>query len=1302
MSLTFYRASVVPLVALAVLTVVSALAIHTASAADETTDTPAITTAVPALEPSPENENESPAIRKLVEQALHWQSRGEWSKAATAWDKILLSDPAHPEALRGQFYHALQTGEITEAKLVVKLMRNRNRAHPYLVAMEQSLAAAVGGESALERAREYVREGKLLEALEQYRITFGGVEPNGTLALEYYTTLGGAPGEWQNAAQGLERLLADNPDNAEFALAYAKHLTYDRQRRRDGIARLAELGSNREVADAALAARRQALIWLDRAHTDLPLYEAYLAVATDDEEIRALLDQTRRSRTPSQEKLAKSAFDALSAEQYEAAATSFRQLIRTRPRDADALAGLGITELRQRDYSNAALHLSAALDASPRQRADWRDALDTARYWSAIEIASDAMLSSDTALATEQVDIALAIDATEEIGLVMKAELLHQARDMPAAEEYYRAALAKNAENVVALRGLGRLLNDLERFDESEALARRSRELDVDGSTSIASTIIADSLVARSRNFFDNGDIERAQVALEEALATQKDSPWVRLELAQLLLKRGNSERARALMEELALQKPDDSEALHASAEFAYDDARYFDGLAFLERVSAERRTPAMATLQNRLWIQLQVRRAIALARGDRFAKARRALVDAENVAGSKPEMAGPLAYGWIELGDDERALSIIRTALRLDPDIDLQLQYAGLLLRSRRNDELEQVLENLRARRDLTDYQLAEVEHIDVSYALRESDRLLRDRDFARAYSRIEPFLDNERATPDVQMMLGRLYDASEDHEEALGRYLAILEATPRHMDARRAATGALMRRGEFARAEDLVGEGLAQHPEHPRMHLLSGQLAASRGQTARARENFEKALALVNRSPASDAGSSASADVLTATLALPGNGAGSEQELQSTSIASALPVSLLDTRSTRGVLPLADVIGLREEILTEIARAEAQRSGLVRIGGPFRNRSGEEGFGKLTAFGVPVRAEFSLGQSGRIGIDAEASTIDAGSLQLADERRRLFGAVALSTQPLPGDALSVGEEGFSGSVSYDSRYVGGRIGSTSLGFPVSNVVGNVYVTNASERLRFTARVVRESVDDSVLSHAGLEDPFLGTVWGGVTRSGASLDVEINGEKTGVLGRVGAYRFDGENVADNTMTQLSAGIFWRLAEEQERRLTIGLDIDAIAYERNLGHHTFGHGGYFSPQSYVNLGIPITWSGSSGKLDFSISGKVGFETFEENEAPYYPGDAALQTRLESLAASDESLDTTHAANSRAGIAFRIGGDVSFRLSPRLLVGSDFAIQNAGDFTESRIGIFSTYSFTPQYRNDRNGVFGQGL
>ena len=293
----------------------------------------------------------------------------------------------------------------------------------------------------------------------------------------------------------------------------------------------------------------------------------------------------------------------------------------------------------------------------------------------------------------------------------------------------------------------------------------------------------------------------------------------------------------------------------------------------------------------------------------------------------------------------------------------------------------------------------------------------------------------------------------------------------------------------------------------------------------------------------------------------------------------------------------------------------------------------------------------------------------------------------------------LDLGEDGFSGRLTYDSRHFGASIGSTPAGFPVSNVVGGVYVTNAAERLRFTASASRESLDDSLLARAGQVDPFLGVAWGGVTRTGARVDVELDRGTGGVQARLGSYQLEGENVASNAMTEVGVGVYWQLADERDRKLRVGLDVDALGYEANLSHHTFGHGGYFSPQSYLNVGVPVSWSGSNGELDFALRGKVGFETFESDASDYFPSDAALQSQLETLAGSDGELSARHAADSRSGLAFGISGELDYRLSPQLSLGSSFSLQNSGEFSESRIGVYTTYHFSPQYKRVTRDPFG---
>lgn len=56
-------------------------------------------------------------------------------------------------------------------------------------------------------------------------------------------------------------------------------------------------------------------------------------------------------------------------------------------------------------------------------------------------------------------------------------------------------------------------------------------------------------------------------------------------------------------------------------------------------------------------------------------------------------------------------------------------------------------------------------------------------------------------------------------------------------------------------------------------------------------------------------------------------------------------------------------------------------------------------------------------------------------------------------------------------------------------------------------------------------------------------------------------------------------------GGYWKLAAEEDKRLSAGVSAFYMSYDKNLGEYAVGHGGYYSPQSYFSLSLPVSYYG---------------------------------------------------------------------------------------------------------------------
>ena len=74
----------------------------------------------------------SQAVDTLIQQATFAQSTADWTKAKNAWDKVLLNDRNHPDALRGLFYEKLQQGQIEAANEFLTRLSDVEPNHTFL------------------------------------------------------------------------------------------------------------------------------------------------------------------------------------------------------------------------------------------------------------------------------------------------------------------------------------------------------------------------------------------------------------------------------------------------------------------------------------------------------------------------------------------------------------------------------------------------------------------------------------------------------------------------------------------------------------------------------------------------------------------------------------------------------------------------------------------------------------------------------------------------------------------------------------------------------------------------------------------------------------------------------------------------------------------------------------------------------------------------------------------------------------------------------------------------------------------
>ncbi len=374
---------------------------------------------------------------------------------------------------------------------------------------------------------------------------------------------------------------------------------------------------------------------------------------------------------------------------------------------------------------------------------------------------------------------------------------------------------------------------------------------------------------------------------------------------------------------------------------------------------------------------------------------------------------------------------------------------------------------------------------------------------------------------------------------------------------------------------------------------------------------------------------------------------------------------------------------------IRRELDELESRLASSLSVGLNVRGRNGDAGRSELLELEAPIEGRISLGYEGQLVLKAAAVGLDAGRVNngVRGESVR-FGSNALGTAA----GFSNTEQRDSGvafSIGYSSERLKADIGSTPQGFRLRNTVGGIRVqTPSASTVGFYGEISRRAVTDSLLSYAGTRDNRTGRDWGGVVSTGGELGTVFDDGTAGGYASLQYHRITGTNVADNTRVGANGGFYVYLANQPEHRVTLGADVTYARYKKNLRYFTLGHGGYFSPQQYAALALPMDYTGRSGRMAYQMRGAVGVQHFRESEAPWFPNEAGLQTTLAGLATTDPVLSTGYAGQSKTGGTFRLQGALEYQIGGQLFLGGALGFESAKDYRQGLGGVYLRYSFDP--------------
>lgn len=329
-------------------------------------------------------------------------------------------------------------------------------------------------------------------------------------------------------------------------------------------------------------------------------------------------------------------------------------------------------------------------------------------------------------------------------------------------------------------------------------------------------------------------------------------------------------------------------------------------------------------------------------------------------------------------------------------------------------------------------------------------------------------------------------------------------------------------------------------------------------------------------------------------------------------------------------------------------------------------RERRGGAGRDDLAERGALLAASGSGAGHGRWRLAMDARSLDAGVSPAALP----FGAESAPALPSPAQEAS----GALLWVQWAPRAgLALELGRSAGGFAVHQTCGAVRLELDGAASVLRVGVERVRVEDSLLSFAGTRDPVSGERWGGVVSERAYFAGSRGDASAGLYGSLSAEALVGEGVDDNSAWRAGVG-FWRaLAAGGDWRLQLGGDVTAFAFRDDRSQFTLGHGGYFSPRSFVSAGPTLSLRRDGGGLSLAVDAGLSWQHLRREASDYFPGRPALQSAQG---------DPRYPGSSRDGVGARLAASAEWRLAANRVAGLRLEAMTGEDYDEIRLQFYA--------------------
>lgn len=76
-------------------------------------------------------------------------------------------------------------------------------------------------------------------------------------------------------------------------------------------------------------------------------------------------------------------------------------------------------------------------------------------------------------------------------------------------------------------------------------------------------------------------------------------------------------------------------------------------------------------------------------------------------------------------------------------------------------------------------------------------------------------------------------------------------------------------------------------------------------------------------------------------------------------------------------------------------------------------------------------------------------------------------------------------------------------------------------------------------------------------------------------------------------------------GSYAKFYKDEQQEVKAGVHVDYMNFRNNQNNFSLGHGGYFSPQDYVSVSLPVAYTRRFEKGEVSLNGAIGIQSYKQ-------------------------------------------------------------------------------------------------